>query len=103
MNKDPLESLESFYQSLDSIPTPPLAPKRPRFWGHWTLAFAPLGTAIVAYAFMSFCASGPTSQSDPVQLRFSIDRYALDEIRTEAPAHKSGTHASNTISWRSIG
>ena len=103
MNKnEPLEQLASFYQSLDSIPTPPLDIRPKSRWGLWSLAFAPFGAVAIAYAFISLCASAQTEAGVPSSIQLPIDRYALDEIRATTPSKHSGSHASNELSLRSL-
>ena len=92
---EPLDQLADFYKSLDSIPTPVLAMKPPSRWGHWTLAFAPLSAAILAYGFISFCASGPTTpNAAPMMMQITIDRYASGEFRSDEPSMRPRKHAS---------
>jgi len=100
--KAPLDKLAGFYQSLDSIPTPPLVVRRPRGSIHWSMLLAPFGAAFVAYIFMSFCAAYPSDSHAGTPVQMSIDRYALDEIRSSTPTRQAPTHALNTVSTRSL-
>lgn len=92
--KDPFSELESFYQSLDAIPTPPLVVRRPPLGGHWAFVAAPFGAVVVAYLFVSFCAAGPTTPAMNPLMRLSIDRYASEEMRSLSAPRGVGGHAS---------
>jgi len=94
-NKEPFENLAQFYDALDSIPTPPLAVKPRRTWSLWSIAIAPFGAAVFAYGFVSLCAVGPTDSNATVPFRLSIDRYALDEIKSVPPTHRTNSHVSD--------
>ena len=102
--KDPraFEELKCFYDSLDAIPTPPLAFKRPNRWSFWSVLLAPMAASIVAYGFIWFCSSTPTRPPTSFPLRLSIDRMALDEIKAESPPRTAGAHVFKADSSRSI-
>lgn len=99
---EPLDKLVGFYQSLDAIPTPILVVPPPRKRRQWSILFSPLGAALVAYAFMSFCALGPTAPADKAPVQLSMDRYARDEIRSSVQATQPSPHALNGTSMRSM-
>ncbi|HEY3779683.1 MAG TPA: hypothetical protein VGL56_01270 [Fimbriimonadaceae bacterium] len=88
---DPLESLGSFYKSLDSIPTPPLfVPKRK---GYWALILAPLTAAFLAYGVIVWSA-GASSTEPAIRISFPMDGFALRQLQDpNLPQHPAG-HAS---------
>jgi len=92
--KEPFGELESFYKSLDAILTPPLAVKRPRLGGYWAFVAAPFGAAVIAYLFVSFCASAPMTPAANPLIRLSIDRYAREEMRSIPAPKELRSHAS---------
>ncbi len=101
-NQDPLDSLTSFYQSLDSIPTPHLVAKPSHKLGFWGILIAPIGASFMAYLFVSICAVGPTQPVSPVSVQMSIDRYALHVIHSESMPAKPANHALNSISRKPV-
>ncbi len=100
--KEPLDQLAGFYQSLDSIPTPPLAIKRPWYGGYWSFALAPFGAALLAFGFITFCATGPTQPSSATPIHLTMDRYALHEIQADEPPIRSHMRATVEKHIRSL-
>jgi hypothetical protein len=103
MNEDrSIDKLSSFYKKLDGIPTPPLTPKTPLFWSIWYMVVAPLGASLVAFAFMSVCASGPADPHAIVPIRIPTDRFAVEELRRESAPQKTILHVSKGVQGRSV-
>lgn len=102
-NQDPMNQLVNFYQSLDSIPTPTLDIRPASRWRLWTLAaISPLGAAIVTYGFISFCATGFATPKPSLRPLLGIDRYALEEIKSLAPAKSPRAHTLGRIPARKV-
>jgi len=95
MENDPMDALTGFYRSLDSVPTPRPRPRpqRPGYRSLLRLAFVPLGAAAAAHLFLAFCKMAPVSPGSISPLRPSIDRYALEELRTKQPQAPPRTRA----------
>ena len=100
--QDPLDRLTSFYQSLDSIPTPDLMARPSHKLGLWGILIAPIAASLMAYLFVSICAVGATQSVSPVSVQMSIDRYALHDIHPESMPSKPANHALNSISRKPV-
>jgi hypothetical protein len=103
MNRpEPLDQLSSFYQALDSIPTPPLAIKPPSRWGLLSLVLAPICSTLFVYGFVMFCASGPVDPNSGVPLELAIDRSAMAEIKAAAISQPPRAHVFKRASRREL-
>lgn len=90
-----IQRLSNFYKKLDQIPTPALTPKKPSGWTLWGILIAPLGASLLAFAFISMCASGPADPNAVVPIRIPADRYTLEDPRPEPLPQKPGLHVMN--------
>ena len=95
-----IDKLSNFYKKLDMIQTPILAPKKPSGWAIWSLIAAPLGASLLAFAFMSLCASGPADPHAIVPIKIPTDRFAVEEMRRESPTEKPVLHVSKSAQGR---
>ncbi len=96
---DPLQHLKSFYESLDAIPTPALTVKPPRYKGLLSLVLAPLAMSLLAYGFISLCASGGGSVI-PMPIESSAERLALKSLQQEIASKAPGPHAMKPFTKR---
>jgi len=93
-DQEPLDRLADFYRTLDSIPTPPLALKRPGIWSYLSIVLVPLGASLIAYGFIACCAYMPARPGSVPRLPMPIDRLAADEMKADAPRTAPHQHAS---------
>lgn len=101
-NQEPLDRLADFYRSLDAIPTPSLPLRTQPRWGNWMLALSPFAAGLLSYVFISSCAVGLTSADPAPRTLSTLDRYALDEIRSLTPQKPPKTHTLSRIPARKM-